>query len=457
MKPVMAVRIAAKRALSYSGTAIFWISLLTALAMAQTQPQTQSPGTQSEQIPDAPGVGRPAPSPFPGNTAPAPKTQPAPSQPSPDSTSTPDNTPAPGSSLPPDSSQPPAPPANVKTMSPGQAGAADRNSRNDFTLPAVNVNFVVVPVTVKDTSGRLVEGLLRKDFSVMEDGNPQRIALFTSDPFPLSVAIVLDSNLPDQTMHKINATLPALTAAFSEYDEVGVFTYGNTVQERLAFTAAPQELTTTLRKAEQKGQTNGPPVTGGVFTGGPTPSVNGRPFDPSTPHVSNVRTESSVLNDAILAAAQALSKRDRARRKILFIISDGKEDGSNASYSDVLKVLLSNDVSVYAIAVDAGAIPGYRQLERIRIPLLPYGNILGKYVSATGGQTFAEFTQDSIEGAYAHLTEQARNQYTLGYSARNAAAGNHRSIEVLVHRPGLVVTAKEGYYPLPPPAPTPQK
>jgi len=119
-------------------------------------------------------------------------------------------------------------------------------------------------------------------------------------------------------------------------------------------------------------------------------------------------------------------------------------------------VLLSNEVSVYAIQVDAGAIPGYRQLERVRIPLLPYGNILGKYVSATGGQVFAEFTQDSIEAAYAHLTEQARNQYTLGYTTRSTAAGNHRSIEVLVHRPGLVVTAKEGYYPLPPP-PTPQQ
>lgn len=319
-----------------------------------------------------------------------------------------------------------------------------------------NVNMVVVPVTVKDSNGHLVEGLLRKDFSVLEDGAPQRLALFTSDPFPLSVAIVLDSNLPDQTLHKINQTLPALSAAFSEYDEVGVYSYGNAVQERMNFTASPTQLTTTLRKASEHGQEGGPPVTGGVFTGGPTPMVNNRPFDPSTPHVNVARRESSVLNDAILAAAQALSKRERSRRKILFVISDGREDGSNASYSDVLKVLLSNEVSVYAIQVDAGAIPGYRQLERVRIPLLPYGNILGKYVSATGGQVFAEFTQDSIEAAYAHLTEQARNQYTLGYTTRSTAAGNHRSIEVLVHRPGLVVTAKEGYYPLPPP-PTPQQ
>ncbi|PYX77612.1 MAG: VWA domain-containing protein, partial [Acidobacteria bacterium] len=137
-------------------------------------------------------------------------------------------------------------------------------------------------------------------------------------------------------------------------------------------------------------------------------------------------------------------------RKIVFVISDGREEGSEAGYSDVLKVLLTNDVSVYALAVDAAAIPGYRTLGSIHIPLFGYGNILGKYVSATGGESFAEFTRDSIESAYARVTEQARNQYTLGYTTRETAASDYRSIEVKVHRPSLEVHAKDGYYPLPP-------
>jgi VWFA-related protein len=305
-------------------------------------------------------------------------------------------------------------------------------------------------VTVKDTSGRLVDGLTKNDFSIFENGAPQRLALFTSDPFPLSVGVVLDSNLPDETLRKVRATLPALVGAFSEYDEAGIFSYGNSVQQQLTFTGSPQQIGVALKHASEKGRANGPPVVSGPMTGMPSPTVNGKPFDPSMPHVSIAQRESAVLNDAILAAATALSKRDRARRKIIFVISDGREDGSQASYSDVLKVLLSNNISVYALAVDAGAIPGYKTLQGVHIPLLGYGNILGKYVSATAGETFAEFTQDSIENAYARITGDARNQYTLGYTTRETAASDYRSIEVRVHRSGLDVRAKDGYYPLPP-------
>jgi VWFA-related protein len=403
---------------------------------ASAQNNTSRGGTQSQQIPDAPSATKPA-SPFPANTAPAPKTG--------------DRQPAPAASSDENPPAPPAPPTQVKTVPPGGATRTDpdRNSREDFTYRAT-VNLVVVPVTVKDGSGKLVDGLLKKDFSIYENGVAQRINLFSSDPFPLSVAIVLDSNLPDLTMSKVRETLPALLGAFSEYDEAGVFRYGSTVQEAQDFTASAQQLNVALKQAEKRGRTNGPPVVSGPLTGGPSPTVNNKPFDPSMPHVTVTRRESAVLNDAILAAAQALARRERSRRKVIFVISDGREEGSEASYSDVLKVLLTNDVAVYALAVDAAAIPGYRTLGSIHIPLFGYGNILGKYVSATGGESFAEFTRDSIESAYARVTEQARNQYTLGYTTRETAASDYRSIEVKVHRPALEVHAKDGYYPLPP-------
>ena len=393
---------------------------------ARAQDQTNIAAQQS-QLPDAPAPNKPA-NPFP-NTAPAPKVAPR----------APESEPVP-------SETPPAMPP-VATVKPGSAPPGDINPQEIIRR---SVTLVVVPVTVKDTSGRLVDGLTKNDFSIFENGAPQRLALFTSDPFPLSVGVVLDSNLPDETLRKVRATLPALVGAFSEYDEVGVFSYGNSVQQQLTFTGSPQQMDVALKHASEKGRTYGPPVVSGPMTGMPSPTVNGRPFDPSMPHVTIAQRESAVLNDAILAAATAVSKRDRARRKIIFVISDGREDGSQASYSDVLKVLLSNNISVYALAVDAGAIPGYKTLQGVHIPLLGYGNILGKYVSATAGETFAEFTQDSIENAYARITGDARNQYTLGYTTRETAASDYRSIEVRVHRSGLDVRAKDGYYPLPP-------
>jgi VWFA-related protein len=157
-----------------------------------------------------------------------------------------------------------------------------------------------------------------------------------------------------------------------------------------------------------------------------------------------------VLNDAILRAASDIAKRERSRRRILFVVSDGREFGSNASYEDVLRFLLTNDISVYAVNVDGAAIPGYNKVEGLNLPRRGSANILPKYASATGGQLFREFSSDAIEQAYSDLTREARSQYTLGYIAPSTKAPSYRSIEVRVQRSGLKVFAKDGYYPLPP-------
>ena len=149
-------------------------------------------------------------------------------------------------------------------------------------------------------------------------------------------------------------------------------------------------------------------------------------------------------------AAQELAHRPRANRKIIFIISDGREYGSRASYAQVLKVLLTDEISVYAIGVDSSNIPVYNKVEKVRIPGFGYSDILPRYANATGGDVMNEFTKDSIEKAYQQITLQARNQYTLGYNTAQTPSSTFREIEVRVKRPGLLVTAKHGYYPLPP-------
>lgn len=404
------------------------ILLLSGLALGQS-------GQDQSQIPDAPSASRPVQ--FPSETAPAPKNTDRNPSSSSDATSTSDD----GTAA--------LPPPSAGTAAPNGGGNGDTNSRADFVIP-IHVSLVVVPVTVKDPNGRLVDGLLKKDFIVRENGVEQRVTLFTSDPFPLSAAVVIDANLSPNATKKINETLPALAGAFSEFDEVGVFTYGSSVERRLDFRSANEGFSKELRRIKPKGRTGATLVNAGPLAAGPT--VNGRPLDPteSNTTVGQPPREFYVLNDAILAAATDLSRRDRKRRKVIFVISDGREQGSTASYDEVLKVLLSNEISVYAIGVDAAAIPGYDKVAEVRLPKMGYGNILPKYVSATGGEVFAEFTRGAIETAYARLTEQARNQYTLGYNASNVLASNYRDIEVLVRRPGLEVRSKAGYYPLPP-------
>jgi VWFA-related protein len=349
---------------------------------------------------------------------------------------------------PPEPTNPQAPPMVMTTTRAGSQAEGTAGSREEMFKLSVTLNFIIVPVTVKDGSDRLVDGLLRKDFTVYENGVMQPLKLFTSDPFPLSAAVVLDLGVPDVVMRKVNETLPSLVGAFSAYDEVSLYTFGNSVEQRLDYSVVDDKFSAALKRERRPGRQGGVPVTSGPMAAGP--SVNGVPFDPGAPHVSTARRESKVLNDAILAAALDLARRDRNRRKILFVISDGSEYGSRASYGEVLKVLLSNEISVYAINVDSSAIPGVRTLEGIHIPRMGYGNILPRYASATGGQIFQEFSQDSIEQAYAKVTEVARNQYTLGYTTRATAANTYRSIEVKVRRGGLRVFAKDGYYPLPP-------
>jgi VWFA-related protein len=175
-------------------------------------------------------------------------------------------------------------------------------------------------------------------------------------------------------------------------------------------------------------------------------------MDQSSPRVVTPPKESHVLNDALVTAALDLGKRDRSRRKVIFIISDGRESRSNASYRDTLKVLLSNGIMVYGVAVEGSAIPGYGQLQKLHVPLtgsrLGYSDILPRYTYATGGELFSGFSRDAIEATYASALGEARNQYTLGYVTHATPSNTHREIEVKVARPGLTVTAKEGYYPI---------
>ena len=165
--------------------------------------------------------------------------------------------------------------------------------------------------------------------------------------------------------------------------------------------------------------------------------------------------QARVLNDAILQAALGLSKRDRTRRKIIFVIGDGREYGSKASYRDVLRVLLSNEIEVKAVAVGSAALPVYDKIERLHLPDQGYGNILPKYAAATGGAVYTELSRSAIEDIYAQVLSEARNQYTLGYTPvrpKVPTAVPYREIEVLVHKPGLKISAKAGYYPAPPAA-----
>jgi len=436
----------------------WFVMLGLILSLAGASVAQQKP----EEIPDAPSASRPIPPPAPPSPRPGADEENMPPAPAPDDSgagvttgskelprTAPNGAPSANDTPPP----PPMPP--VRTLPAGSV-PKDSETGTDLYTITVTTNLVLLPVTVTDNGGRLVGGLQPKDFSVLESGQKQTLKFFTSDPFPLSAAVIFDTGMPDVGLRKVQETLSALQGAFSQFDEVGIYTYSSTVGRVADYESVGKQLTVALNEVKgYSGANNGPPVNSGPL-GPQGPMINGLPV--GAPPVTPVYTPpkvAHVLNDAILMAARDLSKRDRARRKIIFIISDGREQGSTASYTDTLKVLLTQNITVYAVGVEGAAIPIYDRLQRVHIPktgkLVGYSDILPKYVSATGGGTvYGEITQADIERAYARAIGDARNQYTLGYTPK-AGIGGYRQIEVRVRRPDVKVYTKDGYYPLPTP------
>ncbi len=258
--------------------------------------------------------------------------------------------------------------------------------------------------------------------------------------------------MPDVAVQKLNQTYSALVGAFSPYDEVALYTYSSTVSRVTDFIGKPERLTTALNQMKLvRGNNNGPPVMSGPL--GPNgPMVNGMPVGgPPVQPVNTPPREAHVLNDAILRAALDLSQRERTRRKVIFVISNGRELGSKAGYRDVLRLLQTQGIQVKAVVVDSGALPLYRQLSKIRIKDQGYSDILPKYVSATGGgNVSAELSRNAMEEAYGQITNEARNQYTLGYIPKATGGSSaYRDVEVLVDKKGLKIYAKNGYYAIP--------
>ena len=419
---------------------------LNAQSTGSQAPSQKPAGSQVQDVPDAPStVQPPVPKPVLPPPGPPDATQPA------DPALSPAANPAQPAAQPTYEDQPTAPKPSVQTVAPGTLPRNQINPPEDLYKVVVKVNVVQLPVMVKDASGARVDGLLPKDFTVLENGKKQTLSFFSSDPFQLSVAVVIDTGMADVALQKVNQTYSALMGAFSPYDEVALYTYSSTVSQASDFTAHTEKLTAILNEMKLvRGHNNGPPVLGGPLgPGGPT--VNGAPVGgPLIQPVNTPEREAHVLNDAILRAALDLSKREKTRRKVIFVVSDGRELGSRASYSDVLKLLETRDIQVKAVVVDSGALPLFKQVEKIHLRGQGFSNILPKYASATGGgQVFSELSRNAMEEAYAQITSEARNQYTLAYTPKSGPGATYRNIEVLVSRKGLKVFAKDGYYPIP--------
>lgn len=352
--------------------------------------------------------------------------------------------------------QPPTPP--TQQPAPNSQDPAPEVGASALTKFVVHVNFVQVPVTVKDSKGNLVSGLTWRDFSVYEGSTREPLSVFSVDPQPLSIAFVIDQTLPSNVMTQVNNSMGSIQGALAPYDEAAVFTYTNGAKEWTTFTGAQSaRLPAVLSMAQAAGSDPSVPITGGnPFAACPI-IVNGNCASPTLQPGGSTQSNGELslpkdihtLNDAILRAAKELSTRPKDRRRIIFVISDGKEYGSRASWKEVVQYLQTNHIAVFGTLVGDTGHWGGEWVDRIHIPLTGvYDNILYRYTVATGGDYYAEGNVNGIERSYAKIAAEARDQYTLGYLTNESMYDDKfRPLDVRVDRPNVTVIAKTGYYP----------
>ena len=313
------------------------------------------------------------------------------------------------------------------------------SSAQDFQI-RTRVDLVVVPVTVKSSTDALVSGLSQQNFMVYEDGRQQTLSNFTIDPVPLSAAVLLDTGLTATSFVKLQNTLPALAGAFSDFDEVAVYRFNKYVTQLVDFTKDKTVVEKALNKLKDI-EPSPPSMSSAPFVNS-TPVINGLPvIAPSlgTGSRSIPPKASKVLNDAIFAAANDLAKRPPERRRIVLVVTDGNSSGNDHSYDEALARLLDQNVQVYSVGMDAAF-------------LARKTSVLDNYSRSTGGDIFFVDTLDKLERSYNQATDEARNQYVLGYFSNNKVQGPHpvfRQIVVKTDRPGLETFHRKGYYQYP--------
>lgn len=312
-------------------------------------------------------------------------------------------------------------------------GQNDPGAEVRFRL-RTSVELVLVPVTAKDENGELVTDLTREEFQLFENGVEQPIRYFSVDPFPLSAVILVDAGLSQSAREGVHRTLPVLAHVFAPTDEFALYVFDTYPRQALDFTRDPEELRLALQSLAAS-----PPVSSRGSTGGPMtagPRVNTVPVGPGVPStLPQASKPVKSIHDALFAAGIALRKRERGRRRVIFIISDGVNSRLNVhSFEETRDLLLAEQASVYAVGVG-----------NARFALGT--TVLSDYARATGGDFYAPVKESGLARAYARVAEQARYQYTLVYEAQPATGSReYRRIEVRVRRPGVTLLARDGYF-----------
>ena len=279
-------------------------------------------------------------------------------------------------------------------------------SSTDANQIIVNTDLVTLNVTVIDSQGFAVTGLEKKHFALTDDKHPQEIMFFSDADLPLSVGIVFDvsGSMKGEKFERAKEALSEFIQTGHPEDEYFL----------IGFNSQPQLLLDGSRDS-----------------------------DAITRKLSFLEPQSSTaLYDAAYLARDRVLSGVHVKRAIV-IISDGQDNNSRYSFSQLRRAFKESDVVIYAIGIQ-GPTPGDA--------LDFFGKmLLSKLAGSSGGRALFPADSTALTEALEGIALELRHQYSIGYRPSNFTLdGKWHRIKVKVTTPNklkrVYVRHREGYY-----------
>jgi Ca-activated chloride channel family protein len=270
----------------------------------------------------------------------------------------------------------------------------------DEDVISVNTNLVVLNVTATNTAGEFVHGLKRADFTVFEDGREQQITNFSEEETPFAVALLLDvsGSMEGRVSLARSAAIRFLDGLRAD-DVAAVYSFQSKIEQIQEFSGS-RDLSPRAFGLRAKGMT--------------------------------------ALRDAIVLAANDLTKRPEKRRAIV-VLSDGADTFSGQSEEKALTAALAANATIYTVYM-AFPTPGSS------LPEAAAAGALKNFASKSGGRYISSAGGKELREAFAEIVGELSNQYTVGYRPSNSAQdGRWRTIEVKIAQPNVSMRTRRGY------------
>ncbi len=289
---------------------------------------------------------------------------------------------------------------------PADAPPAGNPALKTHTRPLkVEVDLVLIPVTITDPLNRLVTGLEKDNFAVFEGDSKQEIRHFSSEDAPISLGVIFDmSGSMNNKIEKAREAVVEFFRTANPQDEFFMVAFSDRPEILSSFTTSIEEIQGKLIYTVPKGRT--------------------------------------ALLDAIYLGLNAMRKAGH-QKKALLIISDGGDNHSRYTESEIKSIVKEADVQIYAIGIFDSS-PATQE-ERMGPAML------SEITDVTGGRTFTIDNPNELADVATKIGIELRNQYVLGYRPKNPAHdGKWRKVKVKLNPPKglppLRVYAKTGYY-----------